>query len=132
MLIKLVGVLDDGRRRDPNLPAYTAQEITIPSGADASVQVQLVYPDGTPMKVTGDYTLTVKQSPFALRVGIGFTKSGTRVGDLVTFTLADTDTIVMPPRRYVYDVWLTDADGARSQLVAVSPFIVLPTITRPA
>ena len=131
MLIKLVGVLDDGRKRDPNLPGYTAQQISVPAGADLSVQVQIVYPDGTPARVEGDYSLTVKLSPFALRVGVGFTSVGARVGDLVTFGITASQTVALPPRRYVYDVWLQDSDDSRSQLVAVSPFIVLPTVARP-
>lgn len=48
------------------------------------------------------------------------------------FVFAPADTKLLTPGRYGYDVWLTQAGGARDSLVPMSPFILEPVATFPS
>lgn len=130
LVIALLGVVNDGRRFAPAVPSYNAQTVELPIGVSATISVELVYPDGTPATLAGTYVLTVKRSPLALTVPLGFVKTGSLTGNTLTFTIAASDTSGMVARRYLYDVWITTAGGDRTCVVPVSQFVLLPTISR--
>ncbi len=129
LTIPLLGVVNDGRAFAPAVPKYNAQQIELPLGVLASITVEVVYPDGTPAALAGTYVLTVKRSPMALTTPLGFALSGTRVNNRVTFALPAASTSAMLARRYLYDVWHTTGSD-RTCLIPVSPFVLLPTISR--
>jgi hypothetical protein len=130
LVVTLLGVVNDGRTFNPRVPQYGAQQVDLPLGVSALIRVEMVYPDGTPAALDGSYSLTVKRSPMALSVPVGFIKTASATGNIVEFTITPADTAGMPPRRYIFDVWrLSDDD--RTCLVPVSPFVILPTSGRP-
>lgn len=130
LVIPLLGVVNDGRKFSGSVPQYNAQQVDVPAGVSCTLNVEVVYPDGSPAAIEGAYILTVKRTPFALTVPLGFIKSGTRAGNVVSFTFGPTDTAGMAPRRYIYDVWVT-ADGDRTNLIPVSSLVLLPVSSRP-
>lgn len=130
LVITLLGVVNDGRTFNPRVPQYGAQQIDLPLGVSATIRVEVVYPDGTPAALDGSYSLTVKRSPMALSVPMGFIKTASAAGNIVEFSIAAADTAGMPPRRYIYDVWRVSS-GDRTCLIPISPFVVLPTSGRP-
>jgi hypothetical protein len=127
MLLSLVGVLEDGGVRSPHVPINPRTTLNMTLGADVTLSVRVVRPNGQPV-VGGTLTWTVKKK--ATDMQASFTKAGD-CKDPTTFTVTPADTKRLTPGLFIYDVWHTAADHTRNAVVPFSSLFIEPAATTP-
>lgn len=132
--MRFTGVLQDGTRRAPGVPANPATTIRIQQGADTVIDVQVVDSAGVPVNMNDDVSSLLA---LTVRTATGLQKvlSLCIDGTPTTPTLASVRQFVIPaaatkpnklpfgPGRYVYDVSLT-LNGSRSVVLPAAAFII--------
>lgn len=132
MVIDLLGIVEDGSPRDPQLPGFAQKQVNIIAASSVTFRLTVVRADGTPVVLADDedlvLTLAISQSSYTSPLP-NLKKQATLaplVGiNAATFALVPNDTKFVPPGRYVYAVWMT-YDGVRNPIVPVSPFVIGP------
>lgn len=134
MELTLTAVMETGEPRTAAVPYPTNHPLSIPRGAEVVIRVVVLKPNGAPANLLdGTGVLTVKAHSEANSAQVGLrvnaeVDSGSRC--LLLFTLTGAQTAGLDARRYVYDVWFTDADGAPWCVVPLSEFTVAPAAFR--
>lgn len=136
MLTRLHGVVRTASKLSTRAGVVAgAQALTVPLGASLALEIDLVRADGTSVALAGGtLDLVVKaHSDARTGVAIGFAAVATLLTPhLGLFTITPAQTAALRPQRYVYDVWWTDAQGSRWQVIELSAFILVPAAARPA
>lgn len=128
--LAIIGVLQNGERRAPLVPANPRQALRLIRGETSTVRIAVVTPAGTPVDLSGG-TLTLTVKPHSDDTEVSFQVAATlsnAVAGLASFAVSSTAFQYVSPGRYVYDVWLTAAGGARSALVPLSPLALEPSV----
>lgn len=111
--------------------------ITVIRGTSKTLLLTVTKPDGTAFDMTGGkLVFTVKEALYDdLPVLQKLTSNPTegsitkpREG-IAEFYLRPVDTNGMPPKNYVFDVWLITSGGDRFAVVPESTFVVSPGVT---
>jgi hypothetical protein len=137
MLTDLIGVIESGEPRGPTVPTNPRTTLALPFGVSLTLRVTMVYADGSPvdMNAVGVSSVwTIKRSTLdtqavVQKVGVPVPAQGPNI---VTFALLPTDFHCMQPGPYVYDVWVTLADGTRNPVIPTSRIILQPSVTLPS
>lgn len=133
MVVDLIGIVDGGGPRDPNLPLFAQKQINMVSGSSVTVRISVFREDGTPIPLAADpsllLTLAVSRSSYDY-APIPQLKKQASLAPLVapnaaTFAIIPSDTKFLPPGRYVFAVWMT-YQGVRDAVVPLSPFVIEP------
>lgn len=127
MLIKVLGILSNYAVQAAGTPKPEAQQISFPRGGTTQVQVELQSELGSPV-TGGTLAFTIKKSSNDYDALVKLT-ANVGQGGFTTFTIPAAKTKNNDPGRYVYDVWHTDGDGNRNQVVPLSPARLLPAAT---
>jgi hypothetical protein len=131
----LIGLVDDGSDPSDLMPRNTATTMLVPSGEDSTVDVRVFYPSGVPVALAGSTAqlvvcCTVDPCRRVPDKTFEATFPTDPVGNLARFTLAKDAFRGVIPRRYLFEVWLTRASGARDQVVRTSAFVMTPALIR--
>mgnify|MGYP000381944994 CR=1 FL=1 len=129
----VVGVVEDGRNRDPGLPppGQTATTLDVRQGEPFTLAVRALYPDMTPVALSGEVTLTVrKTSPPGVNVP-GFTVVLSGVSGDVVLLDASAGNVNIQPGRWLFDVWMVTGSGDRVCLVPTSGLVITPSENLP-
>jgi hypothetical protein len=127
MIIDLLGVIEDGSVRAPDVPTVVGKQLQFTAGEDVTVRLQVIRPSGAPGDTSSTYTLTIKKRTAdgtAIAAAVGVAQPLDGAGRL-NFTIPSNSTHEAEPGRYVYDVWRND--GITKQPVITA----LPVILRP-
>jgi hypothetical protein len=122
MLIELVGVLDTGGPLSAGVPINPRVTLTVPKGTSLTLRVTVVDRAGAVVLLPINSLLwTLKKTP--RDTDKVFAKTGPAAAAAsCDFSMAPADTKNADPGRYGYDVWFTDAFGARNSVIPLSPF----------
>ena len=140
MLIEVLGVLEDGSLRAPEVPIATAHTVLVPQWADVTLRLAIVYPSGVPVRIAGltspVFTLTVQQSIDPCQKVPDFHTSGVplalaRDGNVVDFSITKNDFRQKTLGRYFWDVWLAATGLGRQQVVAPGAWVLTGALGRP-
>ena len=104
--------------------------IFIDQGADFSITVDVSDANGNQLNLTG-YTAAaqMRKTYESSSVSATFTTSIAAADGQVTLSLTDTVTTALSPRRYVYDLVVTDGSSISTRVVE-GQAIVTPGVTR--
>ena len=134
MRIEALGIVEDGScPRGYTLPLNPPTlTITTPPGASVTIALCVVTANGCPYEpASGDvFTLTLSKSAGCCDEGFAVTgaaQTATGCAGLVTFDITPNQTRDLCAGQYVYDVWLTKADGSREPLTGLSAWYVSPS-----
>ena len=134
MYITILGILENGQTRRPDVDVNNTQQIRITRNASTRIAMDAIYPDGTPIDAStpgATFTLSITQnsySEFAQIQITGVPDPSAGVGR-VNFDVTPEMTRFVQPGRYVYDVWMVTTGNIRNALVPLSPIILQPTAT---
>lgn len=123
--IRLTGVVEDSDCYNPNVPRNTAKEIAFTRLSDTLIQVAVVHPAGNKVMGGTEAVLTMKS------LGDKATelkKTGSVVGNVITFNVAGADTRRFCAGRLAYDVWLT-LGGKKYQVIRTAPVRLQDNVT---
>lgn len=128
VIVNLVGVLDDGSPLAPGVPLDPRTTLRSEIGESFLVNVRVLYPNGriAQLKPPTVVQLTLKKSPDGQKV---FLKTAAIVNNVATFSGIPHDTKTLVPGLYVYDVWIDQGGNQRFPVVALSNWILGPTVT---
>lgn len=116
----LIGVAKDG---DSPRKSPIVQPFSIPAGESGTIGLIVYHADGTAFDLTSCQLLLAVNGTTISRQGTITTPASL---GLASFPLVIADTLNMRPADYTFDVWLTDANGNRWQVVPASKWTVLP------
>jgi lysophospholipase L1-like esterase len=125
----LTGVVQDSSL-GPKLPY--AQAIRLAQGEDSTISIIVVRGDGSPQNLTGGaLTLALGGSaggvaPLSVQFAIDSATAGT-----AHVVIPAAATLALYAQSYKYDIWFTEAAGARHQVVSSSEFNVGPAVGVP-
>lgn len=134
MRVYLQGLLQDGSNPSLAIDQNSAKAVAMPLGATVDVVLTVVRPDGSAVNLSGwTLYLTVRKTSDQTDRLPGFQKT-VALGspapapyNVATFpAIVRNDTRFLVPGRFVFDVWGIDGAGNRNQLVALSPWTILP------
>lgn len=126
MIIKLVGVLEDGNPKAASVPLNPRRTITWPQGTDVTVEVQCLKTDGSAVAIDGPNAkvqMQVKRDPRSNSPDLSKTVTVLPSG-LASFVFTATEQKQLAPGRFYYDVWFTNDAGKRDALIPISPLLL--------
>jgi hypothetical protein len=132
----ITGVLEDASSPAAGVTRAVpfVQDLEMARGEDATILLTVIKQDRTPANLSGGSLLfTIRRlssdvAPKVSRAGV-ITDAAAGTG---TFTLVQADTILLPEEvTFRFDVWYTDALGARWQVVPDSEWFVMPIVSLP-
>ena len=122
-VLRILGVLQDGTDLADATPACAAQPLAMVRGESVLFSLRVVGRNGVTVDLAGQ-TVTLVCAHSTLSVGDGFTLTAAVLlpasAGLAMFTLPSNTTRSLVPGRYVYSVWLNDAQNARVCVVPLS------------
>lgn len=131
MIVDVTAVVENGKRRAPGVPRDTRRPLRLVAGADVTMRILLLEPDGTPMPLAyqnGDALLVTARTDVdgAKFFGVFASADPTMRGrHLVQIAGATTKRIGI--RRGVWDVWLGKSGGLSFEpVVRLSELYVEP------
>lgn len=128
-VIKLVGVIDDGTPRHPEIPRNTAREIQFPRLADVRIELDIFNNAGARVSGGTALKMTIQARTTPGAPGPTLEKAGTIVDPGTgTITIAGADTVMFQPSRLYFDVWLT-VNAMKYQIVRAGIVRLEPNIT---
>ena len=127
--VNIIGVLENGAQRSPNVPEDVRTKLTIPMQQSVLLCVRVLTADGKPVDLRGNHVvLTVKRSTLdSSRVYHCRERTLSAPSDKNYCELLIAVDRRWPPGKYVWDLWLHTADG-RDILVPASPFWLEPSV----
>lgn len=124
MVIDVIGIIEDGSPRGPNVPASARQSISIVQGADVVLRLKLVKSDGAPYAPsTGEYLWSFRKKNNGIRMRRSGVPTPNIADGSVTFVLTGAETAALKAGIYIYDVWLTDG-GVTDAVIPLSELVV--------
>lgn len=144
--IRLVGVLEDGTTRAPQMPLNTATTVLIPQFADVRIEVEVFNAAGVPVDVSAIGAAAAflpiqrelppcSKQPELTVVGVWGGAPGPR--NLLVFSISATDTTPangFSLGRYFFDIWVKFTSGpfaGRWQIVRPSTLVLQVGLSRP-
>ena len=130
--IFLVGVLEDGTTvRDPLVPENPRQSLAFPQSETVRLVVRVTNPAGVPVPAEGTAVLTVKKRPqdYPPLASLTGTWDSSLGSGVLRFDVASTTFRGVEFGRYVYDVVVTSALGARATVIPASPRTLLAAVS---